>query len=1169
MNILLDRFRKTQEYGHIRKGLAALRGTARRYPSQITGLCEGASYAFLAALTSDENAGKPALLIVADEKTAARTRDALRALGTRAEVFPTRDPVFYNMIASHELEHERISVLTKILKNDVDIVISACDAALGFTVPKDVLTRSETALAVGDEYPLDDLRNALVLSGYVHSDLVDGKGQFSVRGGIVDVFPPCSEQPVRIEYFGDEIDQMKLFDPLTQRSTEQIQNITITAAREILVDDAARAKIADAISDLMKKAPVEARQTLARELDTVQSELDVPFADKYISVVYPESVCLLDYFDEKTLVFALDHAAIADRLKGAFSHITATVADLIERGLMSSKYASFLREEGEFYAFLERGAALIINSFDARYRGKLAEIYSFKTRATSHFSGNFDALADDVRMYSLGGSAVLILCGNQQEASSLAGLLSDADIPAVYYPEYSDISDLPDGRVAVASLDTEGFELVGEKFVCISLGEGGEKRRSRYRRKTADKRSAKEKLLSYADLSVGDYVVHETHGIGIYLGIESVLGYDGTRNDHIKIQYAGTGILYVPCERIESVSKYIGGGTEGAKAPKLSKLGGGEWERTKSRVKSEVKSMAKELIALYAERMRKPGFAFSPDDDMQREFESTFEYEETEGQLIAASEIKADMEKPIPMDRLLCGDVGFGKTEVALRAAFKAVADNKQVAILVPTTILAMQHYQTILSRMRDFPVRTEMLSRFCSPNKQQSILRALARGDVDIIVGTHRILSEDIKFRDLGLLIVDEEQRFGVAHKEKLKQLARNVDVLTLTATPIPRTLNMAMSDMRDMSVLDEAPFDRLPVQTYVLEHDDEIVCEAIRRELQRGGQVFYLHNNTTSIYSRAARLKEKFPEAEIAVAHGKMDKDALSDVWQSLVDGDIDILVCTTIIETGVDVPNANTLIIENADRMGLAQLHQLRGRVGRSSRRAYAYFTFFRGRALTEAQTKRLQAIRDFTEFGSGFKIAMRDLEIRGAGDILGARQSGHMESVGYDLYVKILNEAVLEERGETPEKKAECTVNIGRDSYIPESYIANPAQRIDVYKKIARITASDDVDDIAEELLDRYGDLPPSVETLMNVSLARALGSECGFTQIERKGSDVVIYPAALDVLTWSYVSDAFPNAIMIMPSDRPRVTCKNRKNEPIFKFVIGIMKKYREMKSKTP
>ena len=1163
MNILCDRIRALSEYGQIRKGLISSRGRARRYPSMITGLCEGAVDAFLAALTSDEKGSSPSLIIVPDEKTAQGISDALTSLGLKAEIFPARDPVLYNMVSSHETEHERISVLMNIQKSSVDAVISTCNAALGYTIPPSVLSENEMTLEVGKEYSLDGIRAFLVKAGYVMSDLVDGRGQFSVRGGILDVFPPHLERPVRVEFFGDEIDQMGYFDTFTQRKTEQIQMYKITPAREILITEERQPAVANLIKKLIKKANGETLASLRRELDVIENETDVPFADKYISAVYPERVCLLDYFDGDALVFALDTPSVTERLKAISWHMNETVTTLIEDGLLASECADFSKDDAALFAFLDSRAALIINSFTSGYQGKLAELYSFKTRTPPAFSGNFDALFDDVRMYTLSGAAVLLTCGSDGEASSLCELLTDRGIRAVPYKNYEDISEIPGGSVAAAPVSARGFELIGSSFVCFAIDGDREKRRSTYRRRVKDKKTSKEKLMSYADLAVGDYVVHTVHGIGKYLGLESVLTYDGVRSDHIKIQYAGTGILYVPCEKIDSVSKYIGASAEGAEI-KLSKLGGGEWERTKSRVKSEVKSMAKELIALYAERLRKPGFACSPDDDMQREFESMFEYEETDGQLAAAREIKADMERPVPMDRLLCGDVGFGKTEVALRAAFKAVENGKQVAILVPTTILAMQHYQTIVSRMRAFPVKVAMMSRFRSQKEQEATLRATARGDVDILVGTHRILSSDISFRDLGLLIVDEEQRFGVAHKEKLKQLAKNVDVLTLTATPIPRTLNMAMSDIRDMSVLDEAPVDRLPVQTYVLEHDDAVIFEAVQRELRRGGQVFYLHNNIASIHSRAARLKEVFPEAFIAVAHGQMEKDELADVWQSLVDGETDILVCTTIIETGVDVPNANTLIIENADRLGLAQLHQIRGRVGRSARRAYAYFTFPRGRSLTEIQTKRLQAIRDFTEFGSGFKIAMRDLEIRGAGDILGARQSGHMESVGYDMYIKILNEAILEEKGEKPKEKVECTVNIGRDSYIPESYIPSPAQRIDVYKKIARIKVPDDVDDIADELLDRYGDMPPSVETLMNVSLTRALGTECGFSLIERKGNDIVIYPESLDILIWSKIAEAFPARIVINPSSKPRITCKTGKKEPIFAFVLDLLKKYMQL-----
>lgn len=1166
MNILSDRIRLIPEYGRIKTEFLSARRSARKYPLMISGLCEGAMYAFLAAFTSDEIEKCPSLVITADEKISMKLRDAMCGFGIRAEVYPVRDPVLYNMVASHDLEYERLFVLSKLVSKDVDVVIATCDAALSFTMPKNVLCESVFELEVGGEYDLETIRERLTMLGYVSTDLVDGKGQFSVRGGILDIYPPQLAQPVRMEFFGDEIDQMGYFDIFTQRKTEQIRSVTVTAAREILMKSGDRENVSSAIRSMLKKAQSEeTKESLARELSALENEADITFADKYISLIYPEKVSLLDYFDDGAIVFALDSQAIDDRLTACRWHMNETVKDLLEHGMILQKNAEFMQSDDKLYSFLDKNTALILNNFSTGYHGKLSGLFTFQTRTPPAFTGNFEALCEDIRSYISSNMRLLVLCPSFASASSLSEMLGDAGVSAVI-ADYGTLDDVSPGIVTISALSASGFEIIGGGFICLSLSDVREKRKSSYKRKNRDNRNSKEKILSYADLNVGDYVVHTMHGIGRYMGIESVLGYDGVRSDHIKIQYAGTGILYVPCEKIDNVSKYIGAYSDDGEV-RLSKLGGGEWERTKARVKSEVKSMAKELIALYAERMRKPGHAFEPDDDMQREFEAEFEYDETDGQLSAINEIKSDMERAVPMDRLLCGDVGFGKTEVALRAAFKAVAGGKQVAILVPTTILAMQHYQTITSRMRSFPIKVSMLSRFRTQKEQDATVRAIARGDVDIVVGTHRILSQDLAFRDLGLVIIDEEQRFGVAHKEKLKQYAKNVDVLTLTATPIPRTLNMAMSDIRDMSVLDEAPVDRLPVQTYVLEHDDLIVFEAVRRELHRGGQVFYLHNNITSMMSRAAKLREAFPEAEIAIAHGQMEKEELSDIWQGLVDGSIDILVCTTIIETGVDVPNANTLIIEHAERMGLAQLHQIRGRVGRSSRRAYAYFTFPRGAALTDIQTKRLQAIRDFTEFGSGFKIAMRDLEIRGAGDILGAKQSGHMESVGYDMYIKILNEAIIEEKGEKIEEKVECTVNIGRDSYIPETYISGAAQRIDIYKKIARISSEQDVDDIADELLDRYGDLPPSVETLMSVSLIRALAGKCGFVQVERKVNDIVIYPKALDIATWSEIAAMFPARVVITPSERPYITCKNRRGEPLLTFVLEILKNYTQIKSK--
>ncbi len=1169
MNILLDRIRENREYGEIRKALKSRGDAARRYPSLVTGLCEGALDAFLAACVCDEEKGIPALVCAPDEKSAARLFGTLSAFGLRAAVYPERDPVLYNIVSSHELEHERIAVLTDLIEERLDVVVTTPGAALSFTIPEEILRGATKTLAVGDSIGMEALAAFLAESGYVRSELVDGKGQFSVRGGIIDIFPPQLGNPVRMELFGDEIDQIGYFDVMTQRKTENLSEVMITCAREILISEEKRKGLSEKIRSAAERASSpEIRTSLMHEYEALTSGMEISFSDKYISYIYPEKITLLDYFRPNTLTFAVESPAILDRLRADEAHMLETTGELLKSGLLLPKYSEFSAENSVLLAFFESRAALLLNNFVSQYPGKLSGMYSFAVRPTPSVSGDFSLLSEDIAAYLRSKYAVLLLCENEAEASSMRNLLTENGIAALY--SATPDTTAPAQTVTVTSFPLHGFEMPAEKFVCISLTAGGTKTEKALRRHAAKnaKSSSKtrEKILSYADLSVGDYVVHEVHGIGIYKGLESIRSYDGVRRDHIKIQYSGTDVLYVPCEQIDSVSKYIGAAAENG-GLKLSRLGGAEWTKTKARVKSEVNSMAKELIALYAERLRRPGFAFSPDDEVQREFESVFEYEETDAQLIAAADIKRDMEKPVPMDRLLCGDVGFGKTEVALRAAFKAVLSSKQVAILVPTTILAMQHYTTIAARMRGFPVKVSYVSRFKSTGEQDATLRALRRGDIDIIVGTHRLLSSDVEFHDLGLVIIDEEQRFGVAHKEKLKQISKNVDVLTLTATPIPRTLNMAMTSIRDMSVLDEAPGDRLPVQTYVLEHDDVVIFEAIRRELRRGGQVFYLYNRVETIREKTARIARQFPEASVRFAHGQMEKGELADIWQALVDGEIDILVCTTIIETGVDVPNANTLIIENADRMGLAQLHQIRGRVGRSARRAYAYFTYPQGRVLTEVSAKRLQAIRDFTEFGSGFKIALRDLEIRGAGDVLGSRQHGHMESVGYDMYLKILNDAVLEEKGIAPKEKIECVINIGRDSYIPETYIPSAAQRIDIYKKIAAIENAQDVDDIADELLDRYGDLPSSVETLLSISLVRAMACECGFIQIDQEQNGVVIYPKELDVLAWSEMGGIYPGRIIMKPTEKPHVLCKGRRGEPVFAFLDGLLKNYIQIKSK--
>ena len=740
------------------------------------------------------------------------------------------------------------------------------------------------------------------------------------------------------------------------------------------------------------------------------------------------------------------------------------------------------------------------------------------------------------------------MAGSERAAKSVAADLREASIPAEYL---EDTDTLPRGAAAVfPTALSAGFEWPGAFLGVLTHGrlQPGKTRRPR-------RRKAGEAVHSLAELVPGDYVVHESHGIGVYEGIHKLTA-NGVQKDYLKIRYAKGDTLYVPVTQLDLVSRYIGPREDSA--VRLNRLGGADWQKTKTRVRRAVRDMAKDLIKLYAARMRAKGHAFSEDTEMQRDFESRFPYEETEDQLRCTAEIKADMERPVPMDRLLCGDVGFGKTEVALRAAFKCICDSKQCALLVPTTILAWQHYQTILQRMDGFPVTVELLSRFRTPKQQEAILKRLKRGEIDLIVGTHRLVSDDVQFRDLGLVIIDEEQRFGVAQKEKLKTLRENVDVLTLSATPIPRTLNMAMSGIRDMSVLEEAPQDRHPVQTYVLEHDEGVLADAVRRELRRGGQVYWLHNDIGSIEGVAARLQARVPEARIGIGHGKMGEQALSEIWRQLIDHEIDVLVCTTIIETGVDVPNANTLIIDNADRLGLSQLHQIRGRVGRSSRRAYAYFTFTPNKVLSEIAQKRLSAIREFTEFGSGFQIAMRDLEIRGAGSLLGGEQHGHMEAVGYDLYLKLLGDAVAQEKGEERPQQTECLLDLQIEAHIPERYIATNDGRLEMYRRIADIRSEEDALDVTDELIDRYGDPPKSVEGLIQVALLRNTAGKRGIAEVKQQGGQLLLYPETLDMHWLQALTETFPGRVVVHTSGRQALSLKLQPGEAVLEVLKKVL-----------
>lgn len=1084
--------------------LSAVTALGRLSPIMMTGVCKTAYAPFCCALL--DSTKRKLLFVVPEEKEAYSLCEELEGFGKKALVFPARDYVFDNLDAkSREWEHQRLGVLMSVFKGDFDVILAVPDALMQFTMPRSVLFDSAITLKRGETEELKTLCDLLVSGGYTNAPQVEGKGQFSVRGGILDVFPPQAENPIRIDFFGDEIDEISYFDVLDQRSFKRVNEVELVPAAELPLGVDARARIKEAINSMLKKAKdAKTIELLQRDKDTVENGLELGSIDKYFNHIFEENETLFDYMDD-AIVLMSDTRRITDRAKAYYWEFSETVKQNAENGLLDMKNAVLMMSDSEFVGASEK-RMISLDMFLGGKAYNYKDKFTLQMKQTTAFWMNEDVLFEDVTGYINSDYIVVMAVKTERSARELMKLFSEKGIEAEILKE-----DDPKRGVAYILIDEDGqyrggFELTKMRFALITESERtGDSAVVRTKR-SRNKRKG-EKVMSYSDLSVGDYVVHENNGIGRYEGIQN-LTVDGVSKDYIKIKYQGSDVLYVPCNALDLVSKYIGASDESVK---LSKLGGTDWSKAKARAKANAQSIAKELIQLYAARMRKEGYAFSPDDDYQREFERCFEYVETYGQLNASDEIKQDMEKPQPMDRLLCGDVGFGKTEVALRAIFKCVNDGKQAAILVPTTILAMQHYNTMLSRFRSFPVKADVISRFKTKQQQTQTLLDLKKGKIDVIVGTHRLLQKDVEFSDLGLLVVDEEQRFGVTHKEKLKQMSENVDVLTLSATPIPRTLNMALSGIRDMSVLEEAPGDRMPVQTYVLEHDDVIINEAIKRELRRGGQVFYLHNNVDTIYGRAAKLRNEFPDANIAVGHGKMTREELSEIWESLVAGEIDILVCTTIIETGVDVPNANTLIIENADRFGLSQLHQIRGRVGRSTRKAYAYLSFKPQAVLNETATKRLEAIKEFTEFGSGFKIAMRDLEIRGAGDLLGAKQHGFIESVGYNMFIKILEDAVLEEKGEKVESVRDCTVDIAVDAYIPENYITVSQQRIDVYRKIALLENEEECIDLQTELIDRFGTIPQSVRNLMEISLIRNVACSLGIRKVSTTPTGILFFP----------------------------------------------------------
>ena len=1122
-----DFVRYDSEYKKILSAIEYQLGMQKKHRIFVSGLCSGAVDALVCSFTSDlyYKHSAPFLVLCGNDKECARVSALFAEQGIYCPYYRSREFVFSNISASHADECGRLSVLHSLIHGGCQGVVTTPSALLQFTISPELLLQNTLKLESGCEYDPSEISKQLVYMGYTRTELVDSHSQFSVRGDIIDIcFPSLEgdgEKAVRIEFFGDEIDRIGYFDINTQRVVENCQEVTVIPVREVLYSDDDREQIISAISNLKKRAKdEEVLKLLSQELDSCELSA-IPVADKYISLIYKSSSTLLDYLSEKTVSFVIGSNAVRSQLEASCKLLEENIESLLESKTINPKYARYGLGIADFDDYFTKHVSLHLDSFlsGATY-SKTSVIFGMRTRQSSA-TENIELLCEDIESYVHGSYKIVVGCASTTEMQNLSAVLRDKNISVSECYDSLPEADKLIPKVVYITKATlrEGFELSAARFSYICFSQKAAANRSKLISAKRKKYSQGKKITSYADLSEGDYVVHESYGIGIYKGLTKITSTDGVTKEYITIQYAGADKLFIPAERIELISKYIGAHSDDGLL-KLSKMGGAEWHKQTSKAKASVKKMAKELIELYARRMRKSGFAYPPDDALQAEFDSSFPYEETSSQLEAIDAIKHDMMRAVPMDRLLCGDVGYGKTEVALRAAFKAVEAGKQVALLCPTTILAYQHYQNALSRFGSFPVRVDMISRFRSAKEQKEILRRLKRGDIDIIIGTHKLVYGDVEFKDLGLLIIDEEQRFGVAQKEKLKQFATDIDVLSLSATPIPRTLNMAMGGIRDMSVLDEVPGERIPVQTYVLEYDESVIYEAIRRELSRGGQVFYLYNKVDDINNVAAKIADAIDGINIAVAHGQMDKTEIEGIWQQLIEGNIDVLVCTSIIETGVDVSNANTLIVENADRLGLSQLHQLRGRVGRSSRRAYAYFTYRRGKVLTEIAEKRLKAIRDYAQFGAGFKVALRDLEIRGAGNMLGAEQHGHLDAVGYDMYIKLLNEAVLEEKGEKIPEKIECKLDIKVNAYIPDTYISSTSVRMEMYKRIALILSREDADDLRDEMLDRFGEYPPEVDALVGVAELKALAQNAGIERILHNEGNVSIFPKDMKFELWS-------------------------------------------------
>ena len=1125
MNFLIKTLEENKKFLELTKQIS------KTGPIAISGLVDVEKLHVLAGIFNETK--RPMVLVTYNEIQARKLYQDLKKLIKQTYFFPKKEITSYDYVAqSKEIEYKRIDVLNKMYlakqQKEPIIIVTTIEAVMQKMIAKDTLYQNVIDFEVGKTYLLDGIKEKLVGLGYERSDLIENKGQFSIRGGIVDV--GLSEKiGVRIEFWGDEVDSIRFFQISSQRSTEMLKEITIFPAHELIVQD-----LSEAVKNIQEKYPEE-----IEDIELIKNGDYISKINKYFNEFYKNQASFLDYMSDEYLLLLDEKSKINQRKTNIIEDNNKLIVSLVEK----EKFVPEAIENiSKFEYNFEEKQIIYLEQNDSI---KNIQKYYFETREINFYNLQLDLLLADIVTYQKNKKKVVLLAGNEISAKKLCDILKENQINYKYEQEAENVK--PGEIIVTIGGFSSGFENYDLNLIVISLQNNFEEPVKR-KKKLSSTFKDSEKIV-FADLKPGDIVVHQTHGIGQFIGVNTITA-DGVTKDYIKIKYRNDDILYVPTNSLDSVRKYIGGGDNSS--PRLNKLGGKEWSATTSKVKKNLEEVAKDLMELYAKRQKIKGFSFSPDTPWQKQFEDSFPYTETDDQLRCIQDVKKDMEKPQPMDRLLCGDVGYGKTEVAIRAAFKAVMDQKQVAYLVPTTILANQQYEEFKTRMQEFAINVELLNRFKTKKEQDEIIKKLKLGEVDVVVGTHRLLSEDVNFKDLGLLIIDEEHRFGVKDKEKIKKLRTNIDVLTMTATPIPRTLHMSIVGVRDMSVIYEPPHNRKPVQTYVLEYDQEVITEAITKEIERGGQVFYLFNQVEGIEKKANEISMLVPEAKVGFAHGKMSGRELEEIMESFINHEINVLVCTTILESGIDIPNANTIIVENADRLGLAQLYQIRGRVGRSDKQAYAYVTYKRDKLLSEVADKRLKAIKEFTEFGSGFKIAMRDLEIRGAGSMLGEMQHGHMEQVGYDTYCKLLDEVIKEMQGIEVVEEQDVQIDLAVSSYIPDNFIENSSQKIEIYQNIALCRTEEELQNVIDEVIDRYGRLPKELENLIDIARIKQLARKANILKIAQRENGIVFYfvkekikPEMVNTLITKY-----PMLVKFSNAVEPYVTLRIKENEDI-------------------